>query len=41
MDWFIFIRDNYLEGFYTKEEVYEFVTLGQIKEEEYLKIINN
>ncbi|MGL5190740.1 MAG: XkdX family protein [Cetobacterium sp.] len=41
MNWFEFIRDNYIEKFYTKEDVYEFVELGQIEEEEYLKIINS
>lgn len=41
MDWFNMILDNYLDGFYTKEEVYKFVEYGQINNEEYNNIINN
>ncbi|EQK47054.1 hypothetical protein C671_1217 [[Clostridium] bifermentans ATCC 19299] len=41
MDWFVFIKDNYIDGFYNDDDVREFVMLNKIDELDYTKITGN
>lgn len=39
MDWFNFIKENYKDGFYIDKDVYEFVELKKITQEECKEIL--